>query len=322
MKKLLAAVTVLAVSTARVCLADFVTSAVAVSGPTPVQSFVWERTIDQSGLSDNYVSGVTDFDTYVGLSPTHIRNNDPANYAASFGHPPLNIDYELGVSSLVTQLALWNYPFPESGGIVDFDVFTAQSADFVDAVFVGSFAASDDGDDVINSVQVFDLLDSAARYVRIHVLTTAAPVGTGLSEVAFATFSTGCLAVTSQEVVCHTDGTTFTVNVEGLNACTGGTSMFTFTGSGGAVGEEMCFTLLVDDGGFCCSTEICVTIPDCTPAALPSDLNGDGLVGIEDFLALLDAWGSCSDCGTCPADFDGECSVGILDLLILLGNWG
>jgi len=41
-----------------------------------------------------------------------------------------------------------------------------------------------------------------------------------------------------------------------------------------------------------------------------------------DFLALLSAWGSCSDCGTCPADFDGDCSVGILDLLILLGNWG
>jgi len=40
------------------------------------------------------------------------------------------------------------------------------------------------------------------------------------------------------------------------------------------------------------------------------------------FLALLAAWGSCSDCGTCPADFDGDCSVSILDLLILLGNWG
>ena len=35
----------------------------------------------------------------------------------------------------------------------------------------------------------------------------------------------------------------------------------------------------------------------------------------------LEAWGSCSDCGTCPADFDGDCAVGILDLLVLLGNW-
>ena len=138
---------------------------------------------------------------------------------------------------------------------------------------------------------------------------------------AYESLGGGCFAVTSQEVVCHADGTTFTVNIEGLNACTGGTTQVTFTASGGALGQELCFTAIVNDGGFCCSTEICVTIPDCTPAALPSDLDGDGIVGIADFLALLAAWGSCPDCGSCPADFDGNCSVGILDLLILLGNW-
>ena len=139
---------------------------------------------------------------------------------------------------------------------------------------------------------------------------------------AFESLGGGCFAVTSQEVVCHADGTTFTVNIEGLNACTGGTTQVTFTASGGAVGEDLCFTALVNDGGFCCTTEICVTIPDCTPAASPSDLDGDGIVDIVDFLAILAAWGPCSDCGNCPADFDGDCSVGILDLLILLGNWG
>ena len=41
---------------------------------------------------------------------------------------------------------------------------------------------------------------------------------------------------------------TFTVNIEGLNACTGGTTQVTFTASGGAVGEELCFTALVNDG--------------------------------------------------------------------------
>ncbi len=55
--------------------------------------------------------------------------------------------------------------------------------------------------------------------------------------------------------------------------------------------------------------------------AMPCDLDGDGIVGMVDFLALLAAWCSCSDCGTCAADFDGDCSVGIGDLLILLGNW-
>ncbi len=86
---------------------------------------------------------------------------------------------------------------------------------------------------------------------------TKATFSTGLS------FSTVCLSVISQEVVCHADGTTFTVNIEGLNACTGGTTQVTFTASGGAVGEELCFTVLVNDGGFCCQTTLCTIVPDC-----------------------------------------------------------
>ena len=54
--------------------------------------------------------------------------------------------------------------------------------------------------------------------------------------------------------------------------------------------------------------------------ATPGDLDGDGVVGITDFLALLAAWGPCA--GACPADLDGDDAVGILDLLILLANWG
>ena len=51
------------------------------------------------------------------------------------------------------------------------------------------------------------------------------------------------------------------------------------------------------------------------------DLDGDGAVGILDFLALLAAWGPCPPTD-CPADLDGDGTVGINDLLILLANWG
>ncbi len=53
------------------------------------------------------------------------------------------------------------------------------------------------------------------------------------------------------------------------------------------------------------------------------DLDGDGIVGILDFLGLLAAWGPCAaPCPpSCPADLDGDCSVGITDLLTLLANW-
>ena len=57
---------------------------------------------------------------------------------------------------------------------------------------------------------------------------------------------------------------------------------------------------------------------------IPGDADGDGFVGISDFLMVLGDWGQCA--GPCPpscqSDFDGDCQVGIADLLILLGNWG
>jgi hypothetical protein len=56
----------------------------------------------------------------------------------------------------------------------------------------------------------------------------------------------------------------------------------------------------------------------------PGDLDGDGVVGIVDFLELLSAWGPCpAPCPPqCPGDLDGTCSVGVVDLLLLLSGWG
>ncbi len=56
--------------------------------------------------------------------------------------------------------------------------------------------------------------------------------------------------------------------------------------------------------------------------ATVGDLDGDCVVGIQDFLGLLAAWGLCPSPPTeCPADLDGDGSVGILDFLMLLANW-
>jgi len=53
------------------------------------------------------------------------------------------------------------------------------------------------------------------------------------------------------------------------------------------------------------------------------DIDGDGIVGINDFLILLGAWGPCDlPCPpACAADLDGDCVVGINDFLTLLANW-
>jgi hypothetical protein len=54
----------------------------------------------------------------------------------------------------------------------------------------------------------------------------------------------------------------------------------------------------------------------------PADLDDDGIVGIEDLLMLIGAWGPCKAPPDCPADLDGDEAVGIHDLLVLLGEWG
>ncbi|MHC4219210.1 MAG: choice-of-anchor B family protein, partial [Planctomycetota bacterium] len=54
------------------------------------------------------------------------------------------------------------------------------------------------------------------------------------------------------------------------------------------------------------------------------DLDGDGTVGITDFLQLLALWGPCP--GPCPpacvGDLDEDCTVGVNDFLLMLANWG
>ncbi len=67
------------------------------------------------------------------------------------------------------------------------------------------------------------------------------------------------------------------------------------------------------------------TSPDVNGNGIPDececigDLDGDGTVGITDFLALLAAWGPNPGH---PADFDGDGVVGIVDFLELLASWG
>ena len=49
------------------------------------------------------------------------------------------------------------------------------------------------------------------------------------------------------------------------------------------------------------------------------DVNGDNSLGVNDLLAIIDAWGTCS---TCPADINGDGVVDVIDLLYVVGNWG
>ncbi len=54
---------------------------------------------------------------------------------------------------------------------------------------------------------------------------------------------------------------------------------------------------------------------------VPGDVDGDGVVGFGDLLAVLSAWGDCPESKPCPADLDGDRDVDFADLLIVLSAW-
>ncbi len=89
-------------------------------------------------------------------------------------------------------------------------------------------------------------------------------------------------------------------------------------GTGGSDDGEKVIEVLFGDGTIGLYTYDIT--PD--PTTILGDLDGDGIVGTTDLLAMLGAWGVCPPKGDCPADLDGDGSVGTTDLLILLGNWG
>ncbi len=52
----------------------------------------------------------------------------------------------------------------------------------------------------------------------------------------------------------------------------------------------------------------------------PADGDGDGMVGLMDFLAVLDQWGPCID--VCTYDIDADGTLGVIDFLMVLATWG
>jgi hypothetical protein len=60
-------------------------------------------------------------------------------------------------------------------------------------------------------------------------------------------------------------------------------------------------------------------VPPSGGGGCPGDIDGDGEVGVTDFLELLSAWGPNPGH---PADIDGDDVVGVTDFLELLSHWG
>jgi endonuclease/exonuclease/phosphatase family metal-dependent hydrolase len=64
--------------------------------------------------------------------------------------------------------------------------------------------------------------------------------------------------------------------------------------------------------------------PTVQPTSCDSDVDGNGVVGVTDILAVIGNWapngGEC--CPGCAGDVDGNLVVDVSDILYIVGNWG
>ena len=80
-------------------------------------------TINQSGLSSTFISGVTDFDTYIASNPTHTFFFDGFEWFSNSDTNNATVTYNLGQLLSVESLALWN---EESSGIGTLDLLSSN----------------------------------------------------------------------------------------------------------------------------------------------------------------------------------------------------
>jgi hypothetical protein len=67
-------------------------------------------------------------------------------------------------------------------------------------------------------------------------------------------------------------------------------------------------------GGSCDDVDPCSVVNPC-----PADIDGSGVVGVDDVLTVLSGWGNV---GPSPADVNGDGIVNVDDLLMVISAWG
>jgi PEP-CTERM motif/Sad1 / UNC-like C-terminal len=119
-------------------------------------------TINGSGVPA-FVSGVTDFATYVGTNPAHAGFASGNAWASAGGVLTGDIDYNLGGLFSITQFAMWSQG-ATGQEINSFTIFTSLNAAFAGAVNVGTFIGAQN-----SLVQTFNIADSVGQYVRLRI---------------------------------------------------------------------------------------------------------------------------------------------------------
>lgn len=110
------------------------------------------------------------------------------------------------------------------------------------------------------------------------------------------------------------EGSLFSENTAGIGG--GGAS---FEDSPGGTVEDTVFCANVPGNLWGTYIDLGGNTDDAKCGDCPSDVDGDGEVGVDDILALIAAWGPCSGCAE---DIDGDGDVDVNDILAVIAAWG
>ena len=156
-----------------------------VSFPDPVFGTA-TNLINQGGLLTGYVSGVTDFATYLATNPQHTILSAGAEWFTPSGATSALLTFNLGSVLTIGGLATW---VDEFWGVGQIEVLT--SIDGISYASKGSFAPTDWAINVPSyGADVFSFGATAAQFVRLSLTGCPQPNsvgggGCGMGEVAF-----------------------------------------------------------------------------------------------------------------------------------------
>jgi hypothetical protein len=144
------------------------------------------ETLDQSGLSIGFTSGVTDFDAYLALNPNHTFVFAGNEWFSNSGSTSAQVTYDLGGNFLIDRLALWN---EEAAGIGTLNLL--YSTDNVTFLPLASGLTPTDHSPAVTSylADLFAFAPTTARYVRFDMQNCPQPNNSfpscAIGEVAF-----------------------------------------------------------------------------------------------------------------------------------------
>ena len=146
------------------------------------------NTWNQAGLSSNYVSGVTDFDTYIASNPMHTWVFACCEWFSNQGASSASVTYDLGLTQGVNALALWN---EESSGIGTLDLYGSSDGISFFSLSLGLTPIDNPSGDFDYPAQVFNFSSANVRYIRFDMSNCPQPDSDfdacAIGEVAFRT---------------------------------------------------------------------------------------------------------------------------------------